>query len=179
MSLTLVTLLPGLLFIALGALFLLNNSLVQSMFKSLPRSPLAAAVFFGGGALWFIYNVWNLSEADFGEYHVALSIGFAAVAILAFYYVPDFLAVRGLSILTLLSAWHLLYSAYGEYQFQQRLFMVTAVYLLIGLAIYLGAVPYRLRDFFHWLFSTTARPRVLGGTLLTYGCLLAVVAFTY
>src|SRR5882724_11786872 len=140
MSLTLATLLPGLLFIALGSLFLINNSLIRSVFESLPRSPVAAGVFFGGGAIWFLYNVWNLSEADFGEYHVALFIGFATVAALAFYYVPDFLAVRGLSILALLSAMPLLDSAYGEYQIRQRLFMVAAVYVFIALGIYLGAV---------------------------------------
>jgi hypothetical protein len=179
MSLTLATLLPGILFIALGSLFLINNSLIRSLFESLPRSQVAAGVFFGGGAIWFLYNVWNLSEADFGEYHVALFVGFAAVAVLAFYYVPDFLAVRGLAILALLSAMPLLDAAYGEFQFGQRRFMVTAVYIFIALGIYLGAVPFRLRDFFQWHFATTTRPRVLGGTLVTYGCVLAVVAFTY
>jgi hypothetical protein len=40
-------------------------------------------------------------------------------------------------------------------------------------------VPYRLRDFFQWLFARPARARTLGGGLLAYGLLLIVVAFSY
>ena len=61
----------------------------------------------------------------------------------------------------------------------QRLFMVSAVFIAVSLAIYLGASPFRLRDFFQWLFAQPARARVLGGWLLAYGFLLIVVAFTY
>jgi hypothetical protein len=178
MSLTAATLLPGILLIVIGALFLVSNSAIVSMFKALPRSRVAAGLFFGVGALWFLYQVAHLSEADFGEYRVQLTVGFTVIAALSFYYVPDFLAVRGLSVLTLLGAWPLLMAAYMEVP-QQRKFMVAFVYLCIALAIYLGAAPYRLRDFFQWLFSTKGRPRVFGGAMLAYGALLAFVAFTY
>jgi hypothetical protein len=106
-------------------------------------------------------------------------VAFAALGVLAMRYVPDFLAVRGLSILILLAAWPLLHAAFMEYQAPQRLFMVTAVFVAIVAALYLAAVPYRLRDFFQWLFAQPARARVLGGGLLAYGFLLIVVAFTY
>jgi len=179
MSLTLATLIPGLLLLALGTLFLIGNSAITATFKALPRSRTAAYVFFGAGALWFLCNVWNLSNADFGQYHVALFFGFAAVAALSFRLVPDFLAVRGLCVLVLLGASPLLYAAYMEYDHPQRLFMVTAVYVAIALAIYLGASPFRLRDFFEWLYRAPARGRVLGGLLAAYGLLLVGVAFTY
>jgi hypothetical protein len=93
--------------------------------------------------------------------------------------VPDFLAVRGLAVLMLLGAMPLLDAAYMEYDHPQRLFMVSAVYVGIALAIYLGASPFRLRDFFEWLFQRPMRGRILGGVLAGYGVLLAVVAFTY
>ena len=64
MSLTLATLLPGLLLMAFGVLFFVSNSAIQSTIKAVPRSQVGAIVFFGGGALWFIYNVWNVSAAD-------------------------------------------------------------------------------------------------------------------
>ena len=54
-----------------------------------------------------------------------------------------------------------------------------AIYLGIAAALYLGSVPFRLRDFFQWLFSTQQRPRMLGGALLGYGLVLVAVAFTY
>jgi hypothetical protein len=43
----------------------------------------------------------------------------------------------------------------------------------------LGAQPWRLRDFFGWLFARPGRARSLGGALAGYGLLLAIVAFTY
>jgi hypothetical protein len=182
MNLTTATLLPGIFLIALGALLLISNSAIVSIFKALPRSRVAAVIFFGGGAALFVFYVlMGLSQADLilVQTPKPLMIGFGALALLAFFYLPDFLAVRGLSVLTLILAWPLLMAAYGEYEISRRLFMVCFVYVAIGLAIYLGAVPYRLRDFFQWLFARAGRSRALGGGLLGYGVLLAVVAFTY
>lgn len=179
MSLTLATLLPGLVLIALGAGLLSGRSSVAALLKAFPRSPAATVVLFGAGSAWFLYAVWHLSEADFGEYRTILFVAFAAIALLSFKYVPDFLAVRGLAILLLLSAAPLRGAAYMHYEHPQRLLMVTLVYLAIALALYLGAVPYRMRDFLEWLFRRPARPRFLGGLLLAYGLVLAVTAFTY
>jgi len=179
MSLLLATLLPGLLLIALGGPLLSNHSGVVAALKSLPRSTNAAYLFFGAGAVWFLWNVLHLSQADFGDFKVPLTIGFAAVALLSFKSVPDFLAVRGLCALVLLAASPLLGAAYGEYQFPQRLFLVSLVYVLIGLALWLSVSPFRLRDFFEWLFARPGRTRSVGAALLGYGALLAVVAFSY
>jgi hypothetical protein len=185
MSLLLATLIPGLLLLALGSLFLIGNSAITATFKALPRSQNAAYLFFGVGAVWFLFNTWNLSEADFGEYHVLLTVGFAAVAALSFKLVPDFLAVRGLCVLVLLSASPLLHAGYMDWNYGdiwdggRIYFYKVAVYVAIALAIYLGASPFRLRDFFEWLYRTPVRGRILGGVLAAYGLLLVVVSFTY
>jgi hypothetical protein len=179
MSLTVATLIPALLLLALGAALASGHSTVTAGLKAFPRSSSAAVVFFGAGAIWFLREVWHLSPADFGEYRTFLAIGFAAVALLSFKYVPDFLAVRGLAVLVLMGAMPLLGAAYMEYEQPQRLFMVSVVYVAIALAIYLGASPFRMRDFLEWLFQRPARGRMLGGILAGYGLLLAIVAFTY
>ena len=88
------------------------------------------------GAAWFLYAIWNLSAADFGEFRVYLFIAFAAIAGLSFKCVPDFLAVRGLCTVILMGAMPLLTAAYMEYDKPQRLLMVSIVYLAIGFAIY-------------------------------------------
>jgi hypothetical protein len=104
MSLTLATLIPGLILLTLGVPLLLGNSLFGAVLKSFPRSTAAAYVFFGTGAAWFLYNIWHLSMADMGEYRNILFGGFLIVAVAAFKCVPDFLSVRGLCALMLLAA---------------------------------------------------------------------------
>ena len=179
MSLLLATLLPGLLLIALGVPLLANHASFVATLKTMPRSASAAGVFFGIGAVWFIWNVLHLSAADFGEYRVWLAIGFTAIALLAFKCVPDFLAVRGLCVLMLLAASPLLMAGYMIYDPWTIYFYKIIVYVGIALAIWLGASPFRLRDFFEWLFARPGRTRGFGAALTAYGVLLTVVAFTY
>ncbi|MDB6094213.1 MAG: hypothetical protein JWM32_1775 [Verrucomicrobia bacterium] len=179
MSLFLATLLPGLFLAVLGGLLASNQSIVTSSLKTLPRSPTAALFFFGAGAAWFVWVVWHSSTADNFDHPIILSAAFAAVALLSFKCVPDFLAVRGLCVLALLIAWHLRAAAYMEYEKPLRLLMVTPMFLVVGLALWLGVQPYRLRDFFEWLFARAARARGLGALLLGYGVVLVAVAFTY
>jgi hypothetical protein len=179
MSLTLATLIPGLLLFLLGLPLVLNHSGYAALLKALPRSQRATYLFFTAGAAWFLYNIWHLSPADFGDYRKLLFIGFLIVAVFSFKCVPDFLAVRGLCILVLLGAMPLLDAAYMEYDRPQRLLMVTAVYVAIALAIWLGGQPYRMRDFVAWLFARPGRARSVGGALAVYGLVLCGVAFTY
>lgn len=179
MSLTLATLIPGLVLVLFGALLFVGNSAIVATFKAFPRSKIGAGVMFGIGALWFLYGIWHLSEADFGEYRTGLFIGFALVALLSFFYVPDFLAVRGACVVMLMAAMPLLDAGYMIYNPPQIYLYKIAVYIGICLALYLGASPYRLRDFFQWLFARPNRMRTVGGALLGYGLVLAVVAFTY
>ena len=179
MSLTVATLIPGLLLVALGVPLLLNHSGFTAMLKAFPRSQAAAYLFFGVGAAWFLHAIWHLSPADFGDYRKYLFVGFLAVALLSFKCVPDFLAVRGLATIILMGAMPLLDAAYMEYDKPQRLLMVSVVYVALSAAIWLGAQPWRLRDFFSWTFAQPARARGLGGALTGYGLLLAIVSFTY
>ncbi len=181
MSLTLATLITGLILLSLGTLFLVSNSAIVSMFKAFPRSQTATVFFFGGGAAWFLYQVSDMSAADvigFSTPTPFLFI-FGLLALLAFFYLPEFLAVRGLSVVILVGSWPLLMSAYQRYELPQRLFMVSALYVAITAAIYLAASPFRLRDFFDWLFRAPGRARILGGVLAAYGLLLTGVSFTY
>jgi len=181
MSLFLATLLPGLFLALLGAALLWNDPRIRSTARALPRSNRGAWLFFGAGAAWFIGRCAQLTESDliFFKTPGPVMLVFGVLALLAFIYTPDFLAVRGLCVLMLLAAEPLLYAAYMEYSHPQRLLMVTAVYAGLGLALYLAAAPYRLRDFLDWLFQRPARARLTGVILLSYGLATAAAAFTY
>lgn len=179
MSLFLATLIPGLLLLACGALLLWNGPAVGATARAFPRSKRATWILFGAGAAWFLYKVTQLTEADFGDYKVVLFIAFASVAILSFKLVPDFLAVRGLAVLVLLSAGSLLSAAFMQWDHAQRLWMVSLVYAAIFASLFFAGYPYRLRDFFNWLFARPGRARAAGALCAGYGLLLAVVSFTY
>jgi hypothetical protein len=179
MSLFAATLLSGLILLFLGLPLLLDHSAGKAAIKAFPRSASAGYVVFGAAAAWFLYNILHLSNADFGEYRTLLFVAFAAVAVLAFRSVPDFLGVRGASALILVGASPFLGAAYMQYDRPLRLLMVGAVYLAIALAIWLGAQPWRLRDFLGWLFARSARYRGLGALLVAYGILLCGVSFTF
>ena len=179
MSLFLATLISGILLILLGGGLLSGRKTIIASLKAFPRSATATLFLFGGGAAWFLFRVWHLTPADFGNYRTILFIAFGAIAVLSFKYVPDFLAVRGAAILVLLGASHLLDAAYMEYDQPQRLLMVGLVYLAIAFSIYFGSAPYRMRDFFEWLFRNASRPKLFCACLLGYCALLTITAFTY
>ncbi len=179
MSLLLATLLTSLVLLGVGVLFVWDGPPVRRQAFSLPRSKTATWILFGGASVWFLWHVLHLGQADFGDYSHWLFIGFAAVALASIHWVPDFLAVRGLAALGLLSARPLLDAAYMQYDTPQRLLLVGFVYFMIVVAMYLGAAPYRLRDFFEWLYAHAGRPRVFGAVLAVYGLLLGVTALTY
>lgn len=183
MSLLAATLIPGLILLAIGAPLLLRSTMAVAALKAFPRSPGATYLLFGGGAAWFLYEIWNLSAADFGDYHVILFVVFGLIAILAFRCVPDFLAVRGLAVVILMSATPLLGASYLKFDhpgvYPKIYLQSVPVYLAVIAALWLGAQPWRMRDLLEWVFAREGRTRSVGGVLAAYGLLLIALAFTF
>jgi hypothetical protein len=175
MNLPLALLIPGLLLIALGAPLALCSAWAGAQLRAFPRSRTAEAFCFGGAALWFLIDVWHLSPSDHGEYHVPLCVAFGVLAVMVPRYAPDFLAVRGLAVLVLLGAMPLLMAGYMNFDAPRIYFQKALLYVCVALAIWLGAQPWRLRDFIGWLF-TGGRARRCGCLLLIYGAGLCVIA---
>lgn len=178
MTLFQATLATGLFLIAFGAHFAWHGTRSAKGAQAFPRSRNAAYLLMGVASAWFLYKVTQLGPADFGQYKNILFALFLGTAVGSFYFVPDFLAVRGLAALMLLLAGALLDAAYMEPPVA-RLFLVSFVYFGIVTALVLGANPYKLRDFFEWLYKADKRPRIFGGIFAAYGLLLSGVAFTY
>jgi|TARA_B110000495_G_C23033508_1_gene616328 hypothetical protein len=173
------TLLAGFLIVALGASFAAPSKRAASLIRGFPRSRLAAYVTIIIGGAWTLYKVAHLGEANYGAFKQYIFVAFAAVGVLSFKYAPDFLSVRGACILFLLIADTILGAAFGHYEEPLRLFFVAPVYVGIALSLYLGYSPFRLRDFFGWLFANASRPRTLGFIFLLYGGFVSVLAFAY
>lgn len=177
MTLFQATLFTGIFLIAFGAHFLWHGMRSEAGAKAFPRCRVAAYILMGSAAAWFLYKVTQLGPADFGQYKNWLFMLFLVVAVGSFYYTPDFLAVRGLAALILLTAGKLLDASYMHYG--TALVLKTFVYLGIVVALILGSSPYKLRDFLDWLYKKDARPRIFGGVFAGYGLVLLGVAFTY
>jgi hypothetical protein len=177
MSLFLATLLTGLFLIAFGGHFAWHGMRSAPSAKAFPRSQAAAFLLLGTATVWFLYKVTQLGPADFGQYKNLLFILFLGTAVGSFYFVPDFLAVRGLAALILLTAGALLEAGYMQYDVG-ALILKGFVYFMIVVAIILGASPYKLRDFLDWLYRSEKRPRHFGTIFALYGLILAGMSFT-
>lgn len=173
------TLVTGLLFLLWGGLTLANPPLWRRGQQGFPRSMAAAYLTMGLAGAWFMFRIWHLSPADFGQYRNVFLLVFGLAWLGSFVYLRDFLSVRGAAGLVLLAGWEVLKSAYGHYEHPQRLVLVTTVYVLAVVALYFGALPYRLRDLFAWLYEQPRRARALGAGAAALGLALVGIAFTY
>lgn len=178
MSLFQSTICTGVILVLLGAFLLFFRQHSESLFKGALRSKIAAIILMGLGSAFFLIKVTHLGDADLGKYKDWLFVGFFLVAFLSFFTVPDFLPVRGLAILLLLASDAVLDSAYMR-EPQLRLFLVSWVYVVIVGSMYVGALPYRMRDFLYWLYLRNWRTATSGIVMLAYGTLLIGVSFLY
>ena len=142
------------------------------------RSRKAAVVTFGGSGLWFIYILSQLGESDFGNIKGLLMAVFGGAGILAFFYLNDFLSVRGVCVLILLLGRQFLDSAFMQ-EPASRLVLVTQTYIWICIALYMGALPYRMRDFFEYIYEKPLRAKILGYIFLACALSLLISMIFY
>jgi hypothetical protein len=155
---------------------------VNAALRAFPRSLPAALVFFGGAAAWFLWGITQLSDTDLptpagGFRFLGISFEtsfrdllvylFGGTALLAFKFLRDFLAVRGLGILLLLSARVLL--DVGYMQQPANLLLSSTAYLFVVLGLIWGVSPYRFRDWLNWILERRVRSLALGIALSALG----------
>jgi len=178
MSLVAATLLSGVLLLIAGLSLTFYPLRIRSGLKQFPRSKTSALVLLVIATSLVLIEVTQLKEADFGKYKNILFGFFLALAIGAWFRVPDFLGVRALSVIGLLFAGVLLNSAFLEPP-QTRLFLTGFAYLLIVASLYLAAVPYRLRDAISAVDKRRNLRVPVGFSLTGYGILLCVLPLSY
>lgn len=161
-----------------GLMFLFKPDAMQGYVSKFLRSKLSAIFTFGTGGLWFLWILSNLGEADFGNIKGILIAIFGIGGLLAFFFLDDFLSVRGLAILGLLSSREFIDSAFMQ-EPTSRLVLVSISYAIVIASIYLGAVPYRLRDFFEYLYLSKLRVRAFGILLCALSLSLDIASIFY
>ncbi len=172
------TLITGMILAILGFAVAFRWEKLSKPLQAFPRSKNAALITMTIGGVWFLSHILKLGFADFGQYRNYLFVGFAALGLASFRYAPDFLAVRGLSIIILLSGGTILDSAYRQ-EPTSRLLLVSITYVLIAIAIWLGSNPYKMRDFLSWMAKSSKNRKMIGYLSLIYGLTLTFISFTY
>ena len=176
MGIFLSTVILASLFLILGAAFAFK-SFKKCAFGFL-RSKAAALALVSVSLAWFLWILYNLTDADFGQYKFILMAVFGAAGILSFKYLPDFLSVRGLSVLMLLLLRVFIDSAYMLDETYKCVF-VAYCYALVVAFIYFGCLPYRMRDFFEYIYAKPARVKILSAFFAVSAAALFLTALTY
>jgi hypothetical protein len=179
MSLYTTALCTALALILAGLVLIWNASPVGAIARAFPRSRRAAILTMGLGTAWTLHHVLALGESDFGTYRHVIFAAFVLLALASFKYVPDFLSVRGVCILALLTSNELLGASWMQYSAPPHLVLNGFVYaVLIPLALWFAVSPFRARDFFQWLFARPNRPRLVGTVIAGYGLVLLGTALS-
>ena len=178
-SLITFTILAAAVLFIIGFPLLAVPSKIEKGIRAFPRDRITGLVtiILGGG--WFLWKISQLGQSDFGDYKNLLLILFGATLIGSIFYVKDFLAVRGVSVLILLSANTGLKSAFGLYDIPERLVLVTILYIFIVLALWYGIMPFKMRDTVNWLYKSVIRVRILGIIIVVMGSSLLIAATQY
>jgi len=147
--------------------------------RKFPRSLPWGYALVAAATFWFLYNLSLESVADFAAYKPMMFGGFALVGVLVCIFIPDFLAVRGLSLVLMLLGKLMLDSARWNASPWSLVILVWA-YVMICLGMWFTVSPWRLRDMINWATASEQRIRLTSGLRLAFGLfivLLGLIAF--
>lgn len=126
------------------------------------------------GTAWFVNYVRQEQIADFESlkpYLIALFIG---VGVGACFFLTDFLAVRGLSVVMMLLA-KLMVDTAHLHDSAWRLVIVTWAYVLVFFGMWFTISPWRLRDMIDWATASETRIRVGSAMRGAFGLFVALL----
>jgi len=177
-SLQQVGILLGILLIA-GHLFaLLKPEVSQAALKSFPRSRAAGLVLMICAGIWSFLLVNTIDLGEFAPARTTILIAIAVGTFLACIYMPEFLSVRALGMITMLAAEPLLGASFLRPEIS-RLLVVVLAYIWIFAGLFWVGMPWLLRDQINWVIVNAHRFRVaaIGGLAYGTAILLAAILF--
>ena len=94
-------------FVALGALLIFFGERIAPALEALPRSRAAGFVLWGGALAWFLWHLTTIPAVDLAGFPRSWLLAlFGGAGLLAFKFLPDLLALRGLAVLADLLCQH-------------------------------------------------------------------------
>ena len=176
-TLTLLAVLLGIGLLAFGGGCLtLNKKHGETLMKVLRNERLGLWIF-TVAHLWFFLNLWRTDAKECEDFKLVLTLFFGFAFVGCILYWKDFLIVRGIAVLTVLSAHRLLQIGYMSDHIL-RPCVSGLFYFWIVLSLYFGVCPYRARDLIYALFRNNRRRlKTVAGCGIFYGILLIGLAF--
>ncbi len=145
--------------------------------RKFPRSEAWGYLLMGIGGAWFLFNLNREAIAEFAAYKTWMLLGFGGVAAAACFFVPDFLAVRGLSVcMLMLASYTMSFTRWADSPW--RLALVVAAYYWVVLAMWWMISPWRLRDLINWATANPARLKRIATTRLAFAALIIILGAT-
>ena len=167
----------GIALILLSLPGLIKPAPVQDWMKRFPRSGIAGVVLLTVTLVWSFWLLATIEMGEFSGFRKPLLILIPIGYVLVLRFVEEFLAVRALGILCLLSAEPLLEAAFFRYE-TSRLFLTVFAYLMILAGLFWVTMPYLLRDQINWSAYSNARWRAIHAIVAAYGVIILGCAFT-
>jgi hypothetical protein len=145
--------------------------------RKFPRSIPVGYVLMMAGTVWFMWNVSHESLADFEHLKPILFTLFIGVGLGTCFFVQDFLAVRGVSVLLLLLA-KLMVDTERWARSDWRLVIAIWAYLLVAAGMWFTVSPWRLRDLLYWATANEKRIRIGSAMRAAFGIFVAALGLT-
>lgn len=135
---------------------LVKSKDVQAWLRAFPRSKTAGVILTAVAAGWFLWLVMNMDLGEFTPWKRTLQVITPVTAVLAIFYMKEFLAVRALGMIGLLAAEPMLEAAFLRDE-SSRLLLVVFAYVLVVLAMFWVGMPYTMRDQIGWVSADKKR----------------------
>jgi hypothetical protein len=168
----------GIILILAHAAALFGNESAIRFAKALPRSRAAAAALLTIAAVWAFWMVWDIDLGEFSPLRRFMLLGIAVGAVLSWFFVEEFLAVRALGMLLLLAAEPLLESAVLRDE-PSRLLLTILAYGWASAGLVFVGMPYVLRDVIGWFSANPLRWKISCLAGIAYGTALVLCAWLF
>jgi hypothetical protein len=122
--------------------------------------------------------VWDIDLGEFSPLRRFMLLGIAVGAVLSWFFVEEFLAVRALGMLLLLAAEPLLESAVLRDE-PSRLLLTILAYGWASAGLVFVGMPYVLRDVIGWFSANPLRWKISCLAGIAYGTALVLCAWLF
>jgi len=171
--------------IALGLFLILSHGFAlirpasaQRFLKSFPRNKVIGVVLLVIAAAWTWFLVRNMDMGEFFKWRNRLLILIPLGAVLMALYADEFLSVRALGCILLLTCAIILRSAFLKDPWIPKLLLPILSYVWIIFGLFWVGMPYLMRDGISWVTQNAGRLKIASGLGVAYGIALIAVAAT-